>query len=75
MPRLPARSHIYLTHEQVDELADACDEYRTLVLVLAYGGLRFGEAAALRTRNVDRDCAVGYRCRVNDRNRRTCDVQ
>jgi integrase len=53
LPRLPPRSHTYLTHEKVDALADACGRYRTLVLTLAYCGLRFGEAAALRVCDVD----------------------
>lgn len=55
--KLPPREHrprAYLTHEQVWELADAIDpRYRTLVLLLAYTGLRFGEAAALEVRDID----------------------
>lgn len=44
----------YLTHEQVRQLADAVDaRYRTLIYVLAYTGLRFGEAAALRRSSYD----------------------
>jgi integrase len=43
----------YLSHQQVQELAVACGRFRTLVLVLAYCGLRFGEATALRQKNVD----------------------
>lgn len=49
--RLPARIKVnkgYLTHDQVWTLADEIDSrYRTLILFLAYTGLRFGEAAAL----------------------------
>lgn len=49
--RLPARTKVnkgYLTHDQVWTLADEIDSrYRTLILFLAYTGLRFGEAAAL----------------------------
>jgi len=49
-----ARSHmIYLTHGQVDELAVACEPDGTLVRVLAYTGIRWGEAAALRVGRVD----------------------
>lgn len=55
--KLPARTEppkVYLSHEQVRELADAIDaRYRTLVLFLAYAGLRFGEAAALSVQDVD----------------------
>lgn len=56
---LPAQSvqaeHRYLTAEQVDALASAVPTQadRTLILVLAYGGLRWGEAVALRKGRVD----------------------
>jgi integrase len=53
LPRLVRGEQRYLTHEQVAALADAAGEYRTLVLVLAYCGLRWGEAAGLRVRRVD----------------------
>lgn len=44
----------FLTAAQVATLADAIpDRYRALVLVAAFGGLRFGEAAGLRRRRVD----------------------
>lgn len=42
----------YLTHSQVQLLADSA-RYPTLVLFLAYTGLRWGEATALRVRHVD----------------------
>ncbi|MDR7185501.1 integrase [Microbacterium trichothecenolyticum] len=42
----------YLTHAQVQLLADHARE-PTLVLFLAYTGLRWGEATALRVRHVD----------------------
>jgi integrase len=55
--KLPARtekSRAYLSHEQVFTLADAIDSrYRTLVLTLAYTGLRFGEMAALTVADLD----------------------
>ena len=47
-----ARGHQYLTHAQVQLLAD-CARHPTLVLFLAYTGLRWGEATALRVRHVD----------------------
>ena len=44
----------YLTAEQVGILADAMESpYDLLVLVLAYSGIRFGEAAALRRTHCD----------------------
>ena len=41
------------THAQLDALADACGDYRTLILTLGYCGIRWGEAAALRVGRVD----------------------
>ncbi len=44
----------FLTADQVETLADAIESrFRALVLVAAYGGLRFGELAALRRNRVD----------------------
>lgn len=51
----------FLTADQVDDLADAMAgvldgegaRYRALVLVAAFGGLRFGELGAVRRRRVD----------------------
>ncbi|MGH8935600.1 MAG: tyrosine-type recombinase/integrase [Acidimicrobiia bacterium] len=54
VPRERPREMVFLTAEQVEELADAMeDPYDTLVYVLAYGGLRWGEAVALRRRRCD----------------------
>ncbi len=54
LPRKPKREQLFLTPVEIDRLADAVDDrYRALVYVLAYGGLRWGEAAALRRRRVD----------------------
>ena len=53
LPRLPRTERRYLSHEQVHALADACGTHRVLVLVLAYCGLRWGEATALRARRID----------------------
>jgi integrase len=54
LPRLPAPKLRYLSAEQVAELAAAMrPPYGLLVEVLAYGGLRFGEAAALRRGRCD----------------------
>jgi integrase len=53
-PRLPVSVPTYLTAEEIDRLAsEVPDRYRLLVYVLAYGGLRFGEAAALRRARCD----------------------
>jgi integrase len=53
LPRLPETEQRYLTHEQLHRVAVASGRLRTLVLVLGYCGLRFGEAAALRVADVD----------------------
>jgi integrase len=45
--------HRYLDHATVAVLAKACEEYAPLVRLLAYTGLRWGEAAALRVKRVD----------------------
>ena len=53
-PRVPAKPPAFLTGEQVELLADAIPErYRALVLVAAFGGLRWGEAVGLRRCDVD----------------------
>lgn len=50
--RKPLPEETFLTHAQVEALARA-SRYPTLVRFLAYTGLRWGEATALRVRNVD----------------------
>lgn len=49
----PGKRRVYLTHDRVATLA-ACSAYPTLVLTLAYTGLRWGEATGLRVRSVNR---------------------
>jgi integrase len=53
LPRDRRREKRFLSHREVAALADAAGPDRLVVLVLAYCGLRFGELAALRVRNVD----------------------
>jgi len=55
LPRLPDTEQRYLTHDQLHRVALASGRLRTLILVLGYCGLRFGEAAALRVADVDLD--------------------
>jgi integrase len=47
LPLLPEVEQRYLTHEQLHRVAVASGRLRTLVLMLGYCGLRFGEATAL----------------------------
>ena len=58
LPRIPQRDATLLTAGQVDELAAAATATATgpgslMVYLLAYGGLRWGELAALRRRRCD----------------------
>ena len=51
--RPPLPDHRYLDHTEVAVLAKACEDYAPLVRLLAYTGLRWGEAAALRVKRID----------------------
>ena len=53
LPRKTARRHVYLTAADVRRLADESGPHRVLVLTLAYCGLRWGEAVALRAADVE----------------------
>ncbi|MEV4706544.1 site-specific integrase [Actinoplanes sp. NPDC049316] len=56
LPRTPQGEPHILTIDEVTRLADACEPGdRVLVLLLAYGGLRIGEALPLRRRHLDVD--------------------
>lgn len=54
LPKVVSPKHQYLTHEEVLEHANAIDpRSKTLIGILAYCGLRFGELSALRVDRVD----------------------
>jgi integrase len=53
LPRPERRDYVYLTHGQVLTLATEAGPWRLLILLLAYTGLRWGEATALRVCDVD----------------------
>lgn len=53
LPRKRDVEQRYLTLEQLNRLAVASGRFRSFILVLAFCGLRFGEAAALRVSDVD----------------------
>lgn len=57
LPRRLEAEHVYLDHMQLIRLAEECGRFESLVLVLGYCGLRFGEATALRIGDVDLDTA------------------
>lgn len=46
VPKRPPRRNVHLTASQLEKLADESGRYRSLVLLLGVGGLRWGEAAA-----------------------------
>jgi integrase len=53
LPRKLPRPDRALTHAELRSLADAAGELSTVVFVLGYGGLRYGELSALRVSAVD----------------------
>ena len=53
LPRIPQQEQLYLTADELEDLAQATIEpYDTLIYLFGYGGLRWGEAAALRRRRI-----------------------
>jgi integrase len=53
LPRPGRKRPVYLTHQQVTALAAASGHYEGLVQLLAYTGLRWGEAVGLRIHDLD----------------------
>ena len=53
LPRPPAARHVYLSAGQLELLASESGKYESLVWLLGTVGCRWGEAAALRTCDVD----------------------
>jgi integrase len=54
LPRPVVREMLFLSAEEVKRIGTAVPEqYRALIYLLAYGGLRWGEAAALRRKRVN----------------------
>ncbi|MCX5607178.1 tyrosine-type recombinase/integrase [Streptomyces sp. NBC_00047] len=41
--------HVYLTYDQLEQLAEAAGEYRLMILTLGYCGIRWAEASAVKT--------------------------
>jgi integrase len=52
LPHKSSKRRVYLTVDDVARLAGESGQHRTLVLTLAYTGIRWGEAVALRVRDV-----------------------
>ena len=53
LPRKQPKQRRYLSHSQVQILADQSGTNSTLVLFLSYTGIRWGEAAGLRVGSID----------------------
>jgi integrase len=53
LPRAEKGEPVFLSHRQVEPLEEACPGYELFVRVLAYTGMRWGEATAVRVRRVD----------------------
>jgi integrase len=53
LPRVTRDEPRFLTHDQVERLAEAAGQDSDVIRLLAYTGLRFGEMTALRVRRVD----------------------
>jgi integrase len=53
LPRRARGQQVFLTHEQIDRLAEAAGRDRLAILFLAYTGVRYGEMAALRVCNLN----------------------
>ena len=52
LPKLGESERHYLTHRQLLDLARETGRFETMTLVLGYCGLRFGEVAALRRKDI-----------------------
>ena len=53
LPKPTPKPKMYLTHQQVTDLAYAAGPHEALVLTLAYTGLRWGEAIGMRVRDLN----------------------
>ena len=73
-PRVNAAERMYLSHEQVHGLAEACGSHRLVVLFLAYTGVRFGEMAALRVGRLDLMRPASDDRRIGDAGTRCADL-
>ena len=67
LPKAKPRRNVYLTAEQLERLADESGRYRSLVLLLGVGGLRWGETAASRVRRRRRRVELHPQCRRSRR--------
>jgi integrase len=52
LPKKPSRGHVYLTADDVHRLAAESGDHAPMVYLLAFTGIRWGEAVALRVKHV-----------------------
>ncbi|MET9221335.1 site-specific integrase [Streptomyces sp. NPDC003300] len=60
LPKVAPTDHVYLDEVQVEALAEAAGEYGLFIRLLAYTGLRWGEASALKVGRVDLGARRAY---------------
>ncbi len=53
LPRKVPKEHVYLTHQQVHDLANASGDRAPIILLLCYAGLRWAEMVGLRVKDID----------------------
>lgn len=53
LPPKPRKPQRYLSHQQVDLLASSSGNHATMIRLLAYSGIRWGECVALRVQHMD----------------------
>jgi integrase len=53
LPKVATAEKRFLSHQEVNALAQAAGDYRTAVMMLSYCGLRWGELAGLKVGRVD----------------------
>ncbi|SEI16874.1 MULTISPECIES: site-specific integrase [unclassified Leifsonia] len=53
LPRKVPKEHLYLTHQQVHDLATASGDRAAIVLLLCYTGLFWAEMDGLRVKDID----------------------
>lgn len=58
LPRQIPKEHVYLTHQQVHDLAEASGDRAPIILLLCYPGLRWAEMVGLRVKDILLDPAL-----------------
>lgn len=64
LPDKPSAQRRYLKHKELQQLAAKTGRFEALTLILGYCGLRFGEAVALRRKDIGADRVITVRASV-----------